>query len=108
MAILYVGVFLEKSANLCQCPLVYWIAIGYHIGVGSSSSARKRNAPASARNTPGARASLTWRLAVMIVFDSTHIVKPDAFGFGIDESDYDLLAGEAAALDALTNGHFLG
>ena len=43
-----------------------------------------------------------------ILFDSAHIVKPINFGFGIDESDYDFLAGEAAALDALTNGLFFG
>lgn len=45
---------------------------------------------------------------MQILFDSTHIVKPEGFGFGIDEADFDLLAGESAALDALTNGHFLG
>ena len=45
---------------------------------------------------------------MQILFDSTRIVKADGFGFGIDESDYDYLAGEAAALEALTNGHFLG
>ena len=43
-----------------------------------------------------------------ILFDSTRIVKSDSFAFGIDESDYDLLAAEAAALEALCNGHFLG
>jgi hypothetical protein len=54
-------------------------------------------------------ASLIERLTITtILFDSTAIVKPVNFGFGIDESDYDLLAAEAAALDALTNGHFLG
>jgi hypothetical protein len=45
---------------------------------------------------------------MVILFDSAHVVKCDTFGFGIDEADYDLLAAEAEALDALTNGHFLG
>jgi hypothetical protein len=53
-------------------------------------------------------ASLTRRPAVQILFDSTRIVKCDTFGFGIDDADFDLLAAESAALDALTNGHFLG
>jgi hypothetical protein len=56
----------------------------------------------------GPVASLIGRPAVQILFDSTQIVKSDTFGFGIDEADYDLLAAEAAALDALCNGHFLG
>jgi hypothetical protein len=46
-----------------------------------------------------------------ILFDSTRIVKSDTFGYGIldePEPDFDLLAAEAAALDAITNGHFLG
>ena len=45
---------------------------------------------------------------MQILFDSAHIVKPETFGFGIHEADYDLLAAEAESLDALTNGHFLG
>jgi len=45
---------------------------------------------------------------MVILFDSTQIVKFDTFGFGIDDADFDLLAAEAEALDALTNGHFLG
>jgi hypothetical protein len=45
---------------------------------------------------------------MLILFDSTWIVKSDTFGFGIDEADFDLLAAEAEALDALTHGHFLG
>ena len=45
---------------------------------------------------------------MIILFDSARIVKSDTFGFGIDEADFDLLAAEAGALDALTNGHFLG
>jgi hypothetical protein len=45
---------------------------------------------------------------MLILFDSTQIVKSDTFGFGIDEADFDLLAAEAEALDALTNGHFFG
>jgi hypothetical protein len=53
-------------------------------------------------------ASLMERLAMQILFDSALIVKPINFGFGIDESDYDFLAAESAALDALTNGYFLG
>jgi hypothetical protein len=56
-------------------------------------------------------ASLIRRLAMVILFDSAHLVNPFDFGFGIiDEPkpDYDFLAAESAALDALTNGHFLG
>jgi hypothetical protein len=45
---------------------------------------------------------------MIILFDSAQIVKSDTFGFGIDEADFDLLAAEAEALDALTHDHFLG
>jgi hypothetical protein len=45
---------------------------------------------------------------MIILFDSTQVVKSDTFGFGIDEADYDLLAAESAAVDQLCNGHFLG
>jgi hypothetical protein len=45
---------------------------------------------------------------MQILFDSTQIVKSDSFGFGIDEADFDAMAAEAAALDALTAGYFLG
>jgi hypothetical protein len=45
---------------------------------------------------------------MQILFDSLSVVNPTNFGFGIDEADFDLLAAEAEALDALTNGHFLG
>jgi hypothetical protein len=45
---------------------------------------------------------------MQILFDSARIVKPEGFGFGIDESDFDALAGESAALDSLTDGYFPG
>jgi hypothetical protein len=45
---------------------------------------------------------------MQILFDSARIVKSDAFAFGLDEADFDLLAAEAEALDALCSGYFLG
>jgi hypothetical protein len=48
---------------------------------------------------------------MIILFDSAAFVNSLDFGLGIadqPEPDYDFLAAEAAALDALTNGHFLG
>jgi hypothetical protein len=45
---------------------------------------------------------------MQILFDSASFVNSSVFGFGIDEADFDAMAAESAALDALTNGHFLG